>query len=331
MADTVAHDPPLVRFVPRLTPAEVAAVGHLAERATDADGVRPLSEHVMLHLRHGGDDLGRSVIISLSTGLVAYGHLDLSDPVAGASAEVVVHPDHRRQGYGRLLVEAMAAEAPGGRLRLWAHGELPTAAALAVRMGFARSRVLWQMRRSLYAALPEPVLPPGISLRTFQPGLDDHAWVELNRVAFVSHPEQGRWTAADLRLRMHETWFDPGGFFLAEREGLLVGFHWTKVHGDEAGHRALPAHDHAHAHERGTAHQHAHAHRPIGEVYVVGVDPAEHGRGLGRALTVIGLRHLRQRGLPDAMLYVEADNAAAVRLYTRLGFTRWETDVMFSR
>jgi len=66
-------------------------------------------------------------------------------------------------------------------------------------------------------------------------------------------------------------------------------------------------------------------------VYVVGVDPAERGTGLGRALTLIGLRYLRHRGLPDAMLYVDADNAPAIALYRRLDFTRWETDVMFSR
>ena len=45
----------------------------------------------------------------------------------------------------------------------------------------------------------------------------------------------------------------------------------------------------------------------------------------------MGLQHLRHLGLPDAMLFVDADNTAAIRLYQALGFTRWETDVMFSR
>jgi mycothiol synthase len=187
-------------------------------------------------------------------------------------------------------------------------------------MGFRQSRALWQMRRSLYAPLPAPSWPTGVTVRTFEPGRDDAAWVEVNAVAFADHPEQGQWTLDDLHRRMGEPWFDPAGFFLAWRADQLVGFHWTKVHGGDDPHEV----DGPHAHD-------GHGHDPIGEVYVVGVAPSEQGNGLGKALTLVGLRHLRSRGLPAAMLYVDADNESAIRLYTRLGFTRWETDVMFSR
>jgi len=302
-----------------LAAAEVRAVSAVVEAATEADGVRPLSEHVMLHLRYGGDDRVRNVLVYLDGTLAAYGHLDVTDEVAGASAEVVVHPAYRRRGLGRLTITSTLNETPDGRLRLWAHGEHPGAADLAGSMGFRRHRSLWQMRRSLYAALPAPVLPEGVDLRTFEPGRDDEAWVRLNAAAFRDHPEQGSWGVEDLQRRQREPWFDPGGFFLAERDDRLVGFHWTKVHGGDGPHPDGP-----HAHE-------GHGHDPIGEVYVVGVDPQEQGSGLGKALTLTGLRHLRKRGLPDAMLYVEADNTAAIRLYSALGFTRWETDVMFTR
>ena len=313
---------PSFEVVGPLDADEVQAVSALVEAATEADGVRPLSEHVMLHLRYGGDERVRNVLAWSGTTLLAYGHLDVTDEVAGASAELVVHPAHRGRGLGRAIVSATLAETPDGRLRLWAHGEHPGAAALARSMGFRQSRALWQMRRSLYAALPPAELPAGVEVRTFEPGRDDEAWVRLNATAFRDHPEQGSWTVDDLHRREGEPWFDPAGFFLAERGDALVGFHWTKVHGGEGDHHRHP--DGPHAHE-------GHGHDPIGEVYVVGVDPAERGTGLGRALTLVGLRHLRHLGLPDAMLYVDADNAPAIRLYTGLGFTRWETDVMFSR
>jgi mycothiol synthase len=336
-----------VEILGLLSEDEVRAVAGLVEAATEADGVRPLSEHVMLHLRYGGDAPDRNLLVYVDDQLVAYGHLDVTDEVEGASAEVVVHPAFRRQELGRLLVTTTLGESPDGRLRLWAHGEHPAAAAMAERLGFRQSRSLWQMRRSLYAALPPARVPDGVTVRTFRPGHDDEAWVRLNRLAFRDHPEQGAWTADDLHRRMREPWFDPAGFFLAFRGDRLVGFHWTKVHGGDDSHgtvvgggpaperqgRERQAQDRQ-AQDRQAQDRHGrerHGHDPIGEVYVVGVDPAEQGTGLGTALTVLGLQHLRHLGLPDAMLYVDADNDAAIRLYTKLGFTRWETDVMFSR
>ena len=303
---------PRVTVQGRLAPHVVAEVEELLRAATDADGVQPLSEHVWLHLRHGGEGPDLNILIRDADGaLVGYAHLDPTDPVAGPSAETVVHPARRGHGYGRLLVQAALDAAPGHRLRLWAHGDHPAARALARSMGFTEVRRLEQWRRSLRVPLPDAPLPPDVRLRAFRPGADDEAWLVLNAAAFADHPEQGSWTLEDLHARMGEAWFDADGFLLAEEDGDLVGFHWTKVHGS---HR-----DHDHAHE------------PIGEVYVVGVRPDQQGRGLGRALTVAGLRYLRDRGLGTAMLYVESDNEPARAVYRALGFTWWDTDVMFLR
>ena len=300
-----------VQRTTHLSTGEVGEVLELARAAGDADGTYPLSEHVVLHVRHGGDAPAIHLSVRLPDGrLVGYAHVDTTDVVEGASAELVVHPMFRRRGLGRALVLAATAAAaerdPAGRLRLWAHGDHPSASALALSLGFRRSRVLYQMRRSLYAPLEAPVLAGGVTLRAFRPGVDDESWVALNARAFAGHPEQGRWTLADLRVRMAEPWFDPAGFLLAERDGALAGFHWTKVHGNSG-----------------------HDHDPIGEVYVLGVDPEAHGLGLGRALTLAGLRYLRGRGLNQAMLFVDETNARAVALYQKLGFARWSTDVLF--
>jgi mycothiol synthase len=304
-----------------LCPERAAQVQELAAAATRADGVAPLSEDVLLQVRHGSGARARDLVLTSGGVLAGYAHLDAPDEAppneeapphedargGDASGELVVHPHHRRRGYGTALSAALLAGAGGAGIRLWAHGELPGAIGLAKTTGFTRVRALWQMRMPL-ARVPAdaPAAPPGVTIRAFRPGYDEDAWLAVNRRAFAHHPEQGGWTMPDLRLREAEPWFDPAGFFLAERDGKLAGFHWTKVHfgGGEGG-------------------------APIGEVYVVGVDPGQQGGGLGRVLTLTGLAHLRRLGLADVMLYVDEDNAAAVRLYTALGFSRWSTDAMY--
>lgn len=294
--------------VDHLAPDDVEAVTALVAAAVAEDGRHPLSEHTELHLRRGGEEPGRHVVARSQDGdLVGYAWVDPTDTVAGTAAELVVHPAWRRRGLGRHLVRAAEAVSPDGRLRLWAHGDHPAAGALAASLGYRRVRSLWLMRRSLDDELPGFAVPEGVVLRSFRPGQDDEEWVAVNAAAFASHPEQGAMTLQDLHARMAEPWFDAAGFLVAEDAGSggMLGFHWTKVHGD--------------------------AHSPIGEVYVVGVSPAAQGRGLGRVLTLAGLHHLRDRGLHEVILYVEADNAAALKVYSGLGFTHADTDVMYAR
>jgi mycothiol synthase len=303
-----------LRWYGALSGADVADVQALVTAATEVDGTAPLSEHVLLHLRHGGDAEAAHLLAREGGELVGFAHLDLTDPVAGGAGELVVHPEHRRAGLGTRIVQELLdragrSEVAAGRLRLWAHGEHPGAVALATTLGFTQARVLWQMRRSLLAPLAEPHLPEGVRLRPFVVGADEPEFLRVNNAAFDWHPEQGGWDLDQVKLREAEPWFDPQGFLLAvDADDRLRGFHWTKVHGDGA-----------------------HSHEPIGEVYVLGVDPSARGMHLGAALTLAGLRHLRDRGLRQVMLYVEADNDAAVRVYSELGFTRWDTDVSYVR
>jgi len=296
-----------------LAPERAAQVLALAAAATAADGVAPLSEDVLLQVRHGSGPLAVDVVLAADDrDLLGYAHLDEPDDEAqdgDMSGELVVHPAHRRQGHGATLLAGLLAAAPGHGVRLWAHGDLPGAEALAGKTGFTRIRALLQLRMPLAnAPAADPAFPDGVTVRPFAPGADEAAWLEVNHRAFAHHPEQGSWTMDDLRLREEEPWFDPNGFFLAERDGRLAGFHWTKVHQPEAG-----------------------AGAPIGEVYVVGVDPGQQGGGLGKALTLTGLAHLRRLGLAEVMLYVDEDNTAAVKMYTALGFELWSTDVMYRR
>ncbi|CQR63263.1 mycothiol synthase [Streptomyces leeuwenhoekii] len=284
-----------------LTGEQTEAVLALLADAARTDGQQAVSEQGRLQLR-GGERAGVAhLLLTVGGELVGYAQLEDTDPVEPPAAELVVHPAHRGQGHGRALGAALLA-ASGKRLRVWAHGGHSAARHLAQVLGLSLFRELRQMRRPLTGfVLPEPVLPEGVSVRTFVPGQDDAAWLAVNAAAFAHHPEQGALTQRDLDDRKAEPWFDPAGFFLAFRGDDLVGFHWTKVHAAEE----------------------------LGEVYVVGVRPGAQGGGLGRALTTIGLRHLAERGLPTAMLYVDADNKAAVSVYERLGFATHETDLMY--
>lgn len=325
--------PAAVERVTHLAPEQVGEVLALVDAVTVADGVSPLSEHVLLHLRTGGDAHDVHFLARDEHGaVIAYAHLDTTDLIAGGSAELAVLPSARRKGIGRLLVEQHLIKM-SPRLRLWAHGRHSGSDELARAMGFHRVRELLQLRRSLLAPLPDVVIAPDIQIRTYLPGLDDEEWVRLNAHAFEDLPDQGTWTLTDLRLRMSEPWFDPAGFFIAERAGRMVGFHWTKVHGGHIDHGHHDADDHGarpHVHEvGGGSHDHNHGHSPIGEVYVIAVDP-DLGRGLGGPLLLTGLRYLRGLGLTEAMLYVDSSNTRAIEVYQRLGFVLWDRDVQYS-
>jgi mycothiol synthase len=281
----------------------------LLRAATAADGVRPVSEEAELRLQHGGPPGGRDLVVRDGGALAGYARYD--DGVA----ELVVHPDRRRRGFGTALLHQLLELAGDSPLSIWAHGDLPGSAELLAPHGFERARVLLQMRRDLAGVDPDPRpdLPGDVRVLPFRPGRDEAAWLRVNAAAFAAHAEQGAWTADDLRLREAEPWFDPAGFLMAwrgdpENGGVLLGSHWTKVHppGDVAD-------------------------EPVGEVYVLGIAPEAQGLRLGRALTDLGLAHLRDRGLAEVLLYVEEDNAAAVGLYESRGFTRFAVDVSWRR
>ncbi|WP_327696492.1 mycothiol synthase [Streptomyces sp. NBC_00459] len=284
-----------------LTPEQADAVLALLADAARIDGQQAVSEQGRLQLRGGAREGVSHFLLIVGGELVGYAQLEDTDPIEAPAAELVIHPAHRGHGHGRALGSALLA-ASGKRLRVWAHGGHSAARHLAQVLGLALFRELRQLRRPLTdLELPEPKLPADVTVRTFVPGEDDAAWLAANAAAFAHHPEQGSLTQRDLDDRKAEAWFDPEGFFLAFRDGELIGFHWTKTHAAEG----------------------------LGEVYVIGLRPDAQGGGLGRALTTIGLRHLAQRGLPTAMLYVDADNTAAVSLYERLGFETHETDLMY--
>lgn len=300
-----------------LDASEVDTVRRLVDAATETDGVAPLGEQTLLDLTGprawhvlARDELGAPV-----------GYAQLWPELGGRrTAELVVAPAARGSGVGTALMGAVMELTRDAQALMWAHGTLPGATSLARHAGLAPVRELLRMALDLDAwaagrsggravagsgngvagAVAPRELVPGVSLRAFRPDRDEHAWLAANAAAFAEHPEQGRMTLADLRTREAEPWFDPEGLLLAERDGALVGFVWTKVVGG------------------------------VGEIYAVGVVPRTQGAGLGRALTVVGLEHLRRHGAHRAELFTDADNAPAVHLYETIGFVVDRTDTQYA-
>ena len=282
----------------QLTESRREQVERLLAAASAKDGFEALNEAASLWLRHP-DSAARHLCAVQSDRVVGYAQLD-PGPTTNTGF-LVVDPEHRRRGIGIRLAQALAEQATTP-LQVWAPGDTAAAQALAARLDLVATRTLLVMTRRLDKQLPEPQLPAGITIRTFQPGQDEPAWLSVNAEAFADHPEQGAMTGADLAARMAEPWFDSAGFFVALHGEAMVGFHWTKQHKDR-----------------------------LGEVYVLGVSPAAGGHGLGKALLLVGLWHLRRSGNTVAELYVEADHSDAVGLYRDYGFTTASRDVMYAQ
>ncbi len=313
-----------------LDPATVREVRALADAAEQHDGVEAIGEQSLLNLTAPSAGAPAADVVHVTARddaerLVGYAQLD----PGVATAELVVDPPARRRGVGTTLLAAVREEAARAGVdapRVWAHGDLPAARALASRAGMSVVRELWKMSLDLTTGSAQTdgpgtdgagtghAAPSDVRVRPFVVGADEEAWLRVNARAFADHPEQGRITLDDLRARQGEPWFDAADFLLAEQaeagpgdgdpsgDADLLAYAWMKIE---------PGSDE-------------------GELYVLGVDPDAQGRGLGRLLTARSLDHLTDRGLRRAVLYTEADNHAAVHTYTAAGFTVARSDVQYA-
>ena len=297
-----------------LSDTQQSLVLDLINRTTQHDGMPPIAEHILLHLRYGGDKADSHLLVEKDNQVIGYAHLDQTDLVAGPSVELVVDPDHRSAGVGKQLL-SKAIEICGNNLRLWVHGEGEVAHNLATSFNFEKIRTVLQMSKSLTNIQPLPAFDKEIKIRSFLPGLDSKEWLELNNKVFKDHPEQGGWQISDLNHRLSEEWFDEKGFFIVEKNKHVIASTWTKVHG-------------AHSHDHDGDVQ-SHAHPAIGEIYITAVDPEYVGLGIGKALTITALNYLKYQGLTDAMLYVDFDNKVALNLYDSLGFKTSSKDILY--
>lgn len=282
----------VVTVLQQLDDEQVATLTEFVERVTESTGARPLADHLWLDLRAGGSDGFVAVTIEDDSGLVALAQISAANDTSSLEAFTAPGLAEARTVLDDAAETALDAFAHdgGGRVYWWVDDPTEADRAFATAHGFEPVRGLHEMRR------PLPVDQHAtVTTRAFVPGVDDDAWLAVNNRAFADHGEQGGWTHDDLQLRLAEPWFDPTGFRIHEIDGRIAAFCWTKLH--------------------------AELDPVLGEIYVIAVDPDFHGRGLGKQLTLAGLDSITARGVETANLYVDADNAAAVGLYDRLGFT----------
>lgn len=261
----------------------------LAERVRRADGEEPFNETSRMAM---ADGTPARVDIQVTDGeqVIALAFATADEPV-----EIAVDPSHRRRGHGTALLSRLSAD---GESRFWAHGDLPAAQAFASAHGLVPIRTLLTLGLGATEHLHADAVPD-TTIRPFRDA-DRASVLAVNAEAFADHPEQGALDDDGFERLTRADWFDPTGLFVAERDGGIIGFHWTKREGAD------------------------------GEIYVLGVSPSAQAHGLGRVLAVHGLHHLRARGVAHVKLYVESDNASALRLYDSLGFTERGRDVVYA-
>ena len=263
-----------------------SVVADLARAAAQADGSPPFSDQTLVDVRSGA--------------ATTFGDGHAAAVLRGDEAELVVHPDDRRQGRGAELLQTLV-DGTTGPLLLWAHGDHPGSRVLAARFALVETRRLLQQRAPVPATPRPPRLRDGDRVAAFRAGVDDAAWLDLNARAFADHPEQGSLVQADLDARRAEAWFDADDFVLLWRGDELLAFCWLKLDADQPG-----------------------------EFYAVGVSPDHQGEGLGGAVVDAGFARLAERGADTAALYVEGDNTAALRLYAARGFSDHAVDVQYT-
>ena len=275
-------------------------VSTLISDAWRADGARPLNDHLWLDLREGGREGFAGIIARDGSHSHPVGYCQVSRGNESWSLDVIIHP-HHRYDFNELAPDLLraaldvVAQEGGGHVHWWVFEPNNTHRQLASVVGLHQGRRLIQLRRPL--PLEQHLLSEidGFPVENFVVNQDENEWINVNNAAFAHHPEQGGWTTETIKSREQEPWFDARGFVVHRDGGAMTSFCWTKVHSDTE--------------------------PKLGEIYVIAVHPEHAGHGLGRKMAIAGLSRIPHQDVPIAMLYVDADNDAALSLYSALGFT----------
>ncbi|MEQ4720548.1 GNAT family N-acetyltransferase [Nonomuraea sp. B19D2] len=231
-----------------------------------------------------------------------------------------VHPDHRRRGYGRRIIDWSLKTAPmlherhyPGKplhLHLHVHDGNHDLAKLADEAGFSPTRVFQSRRRDLAAPVPPPRVADGVTIVTWTPALDEQARMVRN-AAFREHWGSTPHTPDSWkRLITGTTDFRPEGSFLATADGTAVGClltHYREADTAAAGVREA-------------------------WIQIVATVEEWRGKGVASALIAHALASFKAQGYGTAGLSVDAANGTgAVALYERAGFATFKSVTTYVR
>lgn len=260
---------------------------------------------------------GRIVGFALA-GATAAGAAELG-PLRGVAwlQAVVVAPEWRRRGVGRALVRAVLedlgrsgasrVQAGGGLFYFWpgVPDDLPEAGPFlrAVGFGFVEG-VAWDLRGDVSAIRLDAAATGALAAAgtTVVPASSAD---RVQLLAFILGEFGPEW--------WHDTGFflDRGGdpaevLLLVDREGTIRGF--VRIHSERSRPPGWPIYWRAGS-------------TGCGGLGPIGVARALRGRGLGRALLVAALDHLRRIGASDVVI----DDTTLLGYYGPHGFAPWIT------
>ncbi|HKP54135.1 MAG TPA: GNAT family N-acetyltransferase [Chloroflexia bacterium] len=225
-----------------------------------------------------------------------------------AFSRLHIHPNYRNQGIGTRLYEELEKIVAGTGAREWQFGfnELATCTrAFLTQRGFGLGYLSLDMRLAADQEVPEPQLPAGIDVRTFVAGQDEELLRQVYNTSFAGYQDHVESPLEEIiywtQLPEFSAW---DGIFIAFAGEEAVASCWTRINLEENKRLGLD----------------------VGWIDSLGVVPAYRERGLGRALLLLGIRHLR-RHVPIVDLNVIAKNEKALGLYEGVGFRRYKGHV----
>jgi mycothiol synthase len=230
--------------------------------------------------------------------------------------DVWTRPEWRRRGVGRTLL-AWAEERSRAMRVAGSIGEpgmphfmsggvnmaQPEVAAAAEALGYERIRYSFLMRRPLEVPIDDAPLPDGLEFRSVREA-DHRAIFDGNEEAFEDHWEHAERTEDDFRILFAEPALDTSLWAVAWDGDQVAGVSMNWIDAEENAQLGTNA----------------------GWLGSVSVRRPWRKRGVGAAVITASLRTFKERGMDDARLGVDAENpTGALALYTRLGFTPYQT------